>query len=69
MGAIAGAETRDVDDLPRTSSPSQNFGNSFPGMKSRSTPSSVITHMRMTPPEEPSRDIARARAVEELYEG
>ncbi len=47
---------------PNTSLPSQNLGNSFPGMKCRSTLSFVMTHIRMQPPDEPSRDIANARA-------
>ena len=50
-------------EAPRTSFPSQNRGSSLPGMKSRSTPPSVITHIRMVPPDEPSRDMASARAV------
>lgn len=47
-----------------TSLPSQNLGSWSPGTNNRSTPSSVMTHMRMTPPDEPSRDIASASASE-----
>ena len=51
---------------PNTSLPSQNLGSSFPGMNMRSTPPSVMTHMRIVPPDEPSRDMASARAVESM---
>jgi hypothetical protein len=37
-------------------------GNSFPGTNNLSTPLSVITAIRITPPEEPSRDIANDKA-------
>lgn len=60
MGATCDAA--DAVPLPKTSLPSQKVGSSFPGTKSRSTPSSVMTAIRMTPPEEPSRDIASERA-------
>ena len=49
--------------VPVTSRPSQNLGNLSPGTNNLSTPSSVITHMRITPPDEPSRDMASARAI------
>lgn len=48
----------------RISFPCQNLGSSLPGTNSLSTLSSVITHMRITPPDEPSRDIASASAVQ-----
>ena len=51
-----------VVEGPKTSVPSQNLGKALPGMKCLSTLSFVMTHIRMVPPEEPSRDIARARA-------
>src|SRR5712672_298095 len=50
--------------LPSTSRPSQNVGRSLPGTNSLSTPSSVITAIRMTPPDEPSRDMANASAAQ-----
>ena len=62
IGMCAGSPP-DLDDDLMISRPSQNFGSWSPGTKSRSTPASVITHIRITPPEEPSRDMARARAV------
>lgn len=45
-----------------TSLPSQNRGNSLPAMKCLSTLSLVITHIRIQPPDDPSRDMARDRA-------
>src|SRR6266446_9713701 len=51
--AIGTTPTCLTDLLPRTSRPSQNVGNSLPGTNSLSTPSSVITAIRMTPPDEP----------------
>lgn len=38
-------------------------GNSFPGTNNLSTPSFVMTAIRITPPEDPSRDIANAKAM------
>lgn len=49
--------------LPSTSRPSQNVGSSLPGTNNLSTPSSVITAIRTTPPDEPSRAIANASAA------
>ena len=48
--------------LAMISLPSQNRGSSFPGTKCRSTLSFVMTHIRIQPPDEPSRAIARASA-------
>ena len=50
-------------DKSRISRPSQNLGSWLPGTNNLSTPPSVITHMRMTPPEDPSRDIANDKAM------
>ena len=50
------------DVVPSVSFPSQNRGNSLPGMKWRSTLSLEITHIRIQPPDDPSRDMANARA-------
>lgn len=47
---------------------SQNLGSWSPGTKILSTPSSVMMAMRIVPPEEPSRDMARARAVVDARE-
>ena len=43
--------------------PSQNLGSLSPGMNILSTASSVIIHIRIVPPEEPSREIASAKAT------
>jgi hypothetical protein len=48
---------------PIISLPSQNLGSSFPGTKCLSTLSFVITHIRIVPPDDPSRAIASARAI------
>ena len=42
----------------------QNLGNSLPGTNNLSTLFSVMTAMRITPPDDPSRDIARESATE-----
>lgn len=41
---------------------SQNLGNLSPGTNMRSTPSSVIIAILIVPPDDPSRDMASARA-------
>jgi hypothetical protein len=40
----------------------QNLGSSLPGTNNLSTLSSVMTAIRITPPDDPSRDIARESA-------
>ncbi len=44
----------------------KNFGISSPVNKCRSTPDSSIVAIRITPPELPSREIARASAIQEI---
>ena len=46
---------------------SQNFGSWFPGTKMRSTPSLSMMANRIVPPEDPSRDMASARAENKNY--
>jgi hypothetical protein len=43
--------------------PSQNVGNLLPGTNILSTPSLVITAKRITPPEDPSLDMASETAA------
>jgi hypothetical protein len=38
-------------------------GNSFPGTNNLSTPDSVMTAIRITPPEDPSRAMAKDKAL------
>ena len=61
--AIISASATALDVFTITSCPCQNFGSWSPGTKRRSTPLSVITHIRITPPDEPSRAMARDRAT------
>jgi hypothetical protein len=63
MGTTSGSRVALFVAAPSTSFPSQNLGSSLPGMNNRSTLSSVMTHIRIVPPEEPSRAMARARAT------